>query len=327
MRISVGIDVAKDVHWAAAVDESATALWDGPLDNTPEGLEAFVDTLHSLPGEIVIGVDVLGSIAAFLQASLLAAGFVLVYVPGIAVNRARQATIGGEKKSDRRDARVIAEQVRVRRDLREVRLDDDLTVAIRLLVGRRRDLIEEQNRRLSRLHYLLAGVHPGLERQLDLTSESDLWLLTRYVSPYEIREAGCEQIAAYLRSGSQIWRSEVLAECALVSARAQRISIPGEKAAADLLRELAAEALACRARVISIDRELADLVHAHRDGHLVRSLPGMGVVLTASLIAAMGSSSASGRLMRSPRRPAWRRCCGNRANPATAGSLEAVTRS
>jgi hypothetical protein len=37
---------------------------------------------------------------------LAEAGFALVHVPGLAVNRARQGTVGGEQKSDPRDARV-----------------------------------------------------------------------------------------------------------------------------------------------------------------------------------------------------------------------------
>jgi transposase len=145
MRVSVGIDVAKELHWVTALDEGAGVLWDGPLE-TPQAIDALIAKLRELRGEVVIGIDVLGSIAPFLQACLLAEGFTIVYVPGVAVNRARQGFSGGEAKSDQRDARVIADQVRTRRDLRRISADDETTIAIRLLVGRRRDLLEEQNR-------------------------------------------------------------------------------------------------------------------------------------------------------------------------------------
>jgi hypothetical protein len=36
------------------------------------------------------------------------------------------------------------------------------------------------------------------------------------------------------------------------------------------------EALAARERIRAIDKRLEDLLDAHPDGHLVRSLPGMG---------------------------------------------------
>jgi Transposase len=77
------------------------------------------------------------------------------------VNRARQGTTGGEHKSDPRDARVIAEQVRTRRDLRPIQPASELELELRLLVGRRGDLQVEQTRRLARLHDLLVGIHPA----------------------------------------------------------------------------------------------------------------------------------------------------------------------
>jgi transposase len=64
-------------------------------------------------------------------------------VPGIAVNRAREGTAGGETKSDPRDARTIADLVRTRRDLRKVTANSELDIELRLLVSRRRDLTED----------------------------------------------------------------------------------------------------------------------------------------------------------------------------------------
>ena len=88
-------------------------------------------------------------------------GFRLVHAPGIAVNRAGQGFAGGERKSDPRDARTIADLVRTR-DLRPILPDEETMVALRLKVGRRRDQTEEQTRRLNRLQGLLSGLHLGL---------------------------------------------------------------------------------------------------------------------------------------------------------------------
>ena len=58
---------------------------------------------------------------------------------------------------------------------------------------------------------------------------------------------------------------------------------------ARLIKELAGEALAARTRLAGLDRELEDLLDRHPDAALIRSLPGMGAVLTAELIAEAGS--------------------------------------
>ena len=117
MGIWVGIDIAKHVHWATAIDDHGQVLLDQRVANDPAALQQLIDALAGLDGEPVIGLDVVGGIAGLAQAMLLAAGFRLVHISGLAVNRARQGMTGGEHKSDPRDARVIAEQVRTRRDL------------------------------------------------------------------------------------------------------------------------------------------------------------------------------------------------------------------
>ena len=287
MRISVGTDVAKETHWVVALTETGEVLLDRAVDNDPAAIEALIAELGALPGECTIGLDVLGGIATLLSAMLLAAGQRVVHVPGLAVNRARQGTTGGETKSDPRDARVIAEQVRSRRDLRSIAVEEEPLAELQLLVGRRRDLVAEQTRRLARLHDLLSRIHPGLERALDLTNKSGLCLLTRYVTPAEIRHAGRARLARHLRaSGAR--HVEAIATAALEAAQRQQIALPGERVAADLVRELAREALAVRERLGEIDTELAQVLAVHPDSTLIRSLPGMGVILTAEFIAEVG---------------------------------------
>jgi len=287
MKISVGIDAAKATHWAVAVDEGGRVVLDRAVENEPEAIDGFVEALRGLGGETVIGLDVVGSFAAFLEAALLAEGFALVHAPGIAVNRAGQGFAGGERKSDPRDARTIAELVRTR-DLRPILPDDEARVALRLKVGRRRDLVADQTRRLARLRGLLCAVHPGLERALDVTCKGPLALLTRYVTPAEIRRAGQARLAAHLGKTPHLQGADALAERALAAARAQRVAVPGEPATAELIRELAGEALEARTKIARLDADLEEMLSHHPDGALIRSLPGMGAVLAAEFLAATG---------------------------------------
>lgn len=322
MRISVGMDVAKAIHWACAVDEAGRTLLDRAVENTPVGIASFAADLRRLGGEPVIGLDVVGSFAHFLGASLLAEGFRLVHAPGIAVNRAGQGFAGGESKSDPRDARTIADLVRTR-DLRPILPDDETVTAIRLKVGRRRDLVEEQTRRICRLRGLLSSIHPGLERDLDVTCKGPLVLLTRYVTPGEIRQAGKRRIMAHLARTPHVQGAEALADHALAAARAQTLAVPGEAPMAELVRELATEALEARTKIIRLDRDLAGLLAVHPDGALIQSQPGMGAVLAAEFIACVGDirrfpsadalASAAGLapvIRQSGRKAGWRRTYG-----------------
>jgi transposase len=296
--LSVGFDVAKEFHWVSVtVPDPATGkareVLSRRVENSPGDIAAAVDQIGGFEAEhgpATVGIDVLGGIARLLEVMLLQAGLSVVHVPGLAVKTARRATRGGEHKSDPRDARVIADLVRAREDLRVVTPAGDADVALGLLVGRRRELVVDQTRRISRLPDLLCSVHPGLERVVDPTHKVDLVLVARYVTPAEIRHAGKTRMTNHLlRTGSR--RRELvdrLVTAALAAADRQRISVPGEKVAAGIVKDLAAEALQARAKIAALDAQIAELVDQHPDAALVQSLPGMGATLTAEFLAVAG---------------------------------------
>ncbi|GGV55350.1 hypothetical protein GCM10010245_87700 [Streptomyces spectabilis] len=64
----------------------------------------------------------------------------VAYLTGLAVHRA-SATYRGEGKTDARDAFVIADQARIRRELGLLRPGDDIAIDLRTLTARRLDLV------------------------------------------------------------------------------------------------------------------------------------------------------------------------------------------
>jgi len=290
-RISVGIDIAKEIHWVCAIDGNGAVRIDRRLENSPAAIAALVTDLRALDVDVRIGLDVIGGIAGLAAAMLADAGLALVHVSGLAVNRARQGTAGDEQKSDPRDARVIAEQVRMRTDLRSIDVASETDIDIRLLVGRRRDLVAAQTQRISRLRDLLVSIFPGLEASFDLTTKGPLHLLTKFVTPAELRTAGRKRLLRHLQGASGLPNRDAIADKAMTAAAEQAISVAGEIMTARLIRELAVEALASRTRLIVLDREMEAMLARHPDAALIRSLPGMGVVLTAELIAEAGTLS------------------------------------
>lgn len=294
MTAQAGFDIAKDFHWLAVTDDRGRLLFSHRVDNTPGAIEEAVTELLAVQaehGQVTVGLDILGGIASLLTAMLLGKDLACVHVPGLTVNRARRGTRGGENKSDPRDARTIAEQVMLRDDLRVVDLPDEQAVELRLLVSHRTTLVKEATARTSRLRDLLTSIHPGLERVVDPTTHSGLILLGHYVTASEIRRAGTTRITAYLRRHgvTRQTTAQALAEAVVTAARAQTVSLPGERRTAALVRELAGELATGKARLKALEAEIEELVASHPDGALIRSLPGMGAVLTAEFIAAVGN--------------------------------------
>ena len=57
MEIYVGIDVAKETHWACALDARAQVLLDRAVDNDQAAIGRLVADLRALDGEVVLGAD------------------------------------------------------------------------------------------------------------------------------------------------------------------------------------------------------------------------------------------------------------------------------
>lgn len=292
MTIYVGIDAAKDMHWACAIGPDAKPVFSHAVRNDPQGIEALVGELTALEAEsITVALDLLGGCATLLCAMLAEGGFRVVHTPGLAVNRARQGTRGGENKSDPRDAATIADLARTRPDLRLVEFEAEIDVDIRLLVGRRREVVVDQTRRLARLRDLLSSLFPALERRLDVKTKAGLVFLSLFAAPHELRSAKPDHMACSLAKAYPRMRgAETIAQDAVTLANAQAVDVPGAQTRARLVKDLAAEALAARAMRDRIDADLEALLERHPDAALVRSLPGMGAVLTADFIACVGSA-------------------------------------
>ena len=114
----------------------------------------LIDEALSLAQEIVWAVDQPGGSAALLLALLWERDHRVLYVPSLSVDRARDA-YRGESKTDARDARLIADQARMRSDLSELGAGEQELAELQLLLARRRDLIIDQGRTITRLREAL----------------------------------------------------------------------------------------------------------------------------------------------------------------------------
>src|SRR3954452_20582567 len=287
MRYWVGFDVGKAFHWLCVLDDEGEEVLSRKVEATEEDLEVVCSEVERLGGQRTVGIDLLGGPATLMETVLLERGERIFHVPGIAVNRARDA-YPGEAKSDSKDARVIADQLRLRRSsLHEVRPKDEATAEMRLLVAHRRDLLQDQTRRASRLREVLLGVFPGLEAALDLKREGALLAVTRVATPAAARRLGRARLCRWLKT-RDVRKAPDLAERILEAAKAQRLELPAAEAKAALAAEIASEILRTRERIAELDRRLEELLAENPAARIVRSMPGMGVVFTAEFIAEVG---------------------------------------
>jgi Transposase len=248
----IGIDAGKLRHHATAIDNDGRVLWSQLVANDQAAIERLLHKATHTAGRVRWAVDLTSAAAALLLALLIAGGQQVVYVPGRVVNR-MSGTFGGEGKTDARDARVIAETARMRRDLTELTTPDELVVELSLLTGHRADLLAEWVRGVNRLRDLLTRVFPALERALDYTTRVALVLVTGYCTPSAIRQAGPQGVSEFLQAqgARRVWIPATVRK-ALAAAQAQTVALPGEATTAGLASGLAR-------RLLELDREIKDL--------------------------------------------------------------------
>ncbi|CAM5539830.1 putative Insertion element uncharacterized 44.8 kDa protein [Streptomyces afghaniensis 772] len=159
-RIWVGIDAGKGHHWAAVVDETGATLWSKKIENDESAILTTLGEILDLADEVHWAVDISSRSSALLLALLAAHGQQAVYVPGRTVNRMAGA-YRGEAKTDARDAYVIAETARHRRDFATLDVPAQLAADLALLTAHRTDLITDRVRTVNRLRDVLTGMFPG----------------------------------------------------------------------------------------------------------------------------------------------------------------------
>lgn len=289
--IWAGIDAGKRTHHCVVLDQHGSVLLSTRVDNDETALLELISAVVAVAGggQVCWATDLNAGGAAMLIALLGAHDQQLLYLPGRIVHHAA-ATYRGDGKTDAKDARIIADQARMRTDLQPVRRADAIATDLRLLTARRTDVVCDRVRAINRLRATLLEYFPALERAFDYSkSKAALTLLSRYQTPDNLRRIGAARLAAWLKARG-CRNSQTVAQTAVDAAQAQRTTLPTQTVGALLVARLAAEITAIDDELKSIDTEIADRFEQHRSAEILTSVPGFGPVLAATFLAQIGGN-------------------------------------
>ena len=288
-QLWVGVDAGKSEHHCVVIDGDGNRLLSQRVVNDETVLLELITSVMTLAdgGEITWAIDLNGGGAALLICLLMAAEQRLLYIPGRTVYHA-SGSYRGEGKTDAKDAAIIADQARMRRDLQPLRAGDDLAVELRILTGRRTDLVADRTRAINRLRAQLLEYFPALERAFDYSaSKAALILLTGYQTPDGLRRAGAARLAAWLRK-RKARNADAVAAAAIEAANAQHSVVLGQQLAAAMVARLAKEVMSLDTEIAETETMIEERFRRHRHAEIILSMPGFGVILGAEFIAATG---------------------------------------
>src|ERR1700757_1439786 len=274
-----GVDAGKADHYCVVIDADGASLLSRRITNDEAALLELIDTVTALAdgGEITWAIDLNAGGAALLIALLITAQQRLLYIPGRTVHHA-SGGYRGDGKTDAKDAAVIADQARMRRDLQPLRPGDDIAIELRILTSRRSDLVADRTRAINRLRAQLLEYFPALERAFDYSkSKAALILLTGYQTPDGLRRAGTARLTAWLHK-RKARNADAVAATAIEAANAQYTVVPGQQLAAAMVARLAKEVMNLDTEIAETETMIEERFRRHRHAEIILSMPGFGII-------------------------------------------------
>jgi transposase len=278
----VGVDIGKAHHHATTLDGAGKVLLSRRVANTETDLLALLDEVAGLGGTACWAVDVTSSLAGLLLTLLWRRGLPVRYVSGLIAHH-QALTWPGEAKTDARDATVIAHTLRTHPGLPQLREPAPLVAELRVLVSHRADVAGQRVATILRLQQFLLAISPALEAAVELTRKGPLLALTYWQTPAAITAAGADRIEALLRR-CRIRNATAVADALVAAAAEQTVTLPGQRATAAVVRQLAGDILALDRYLDALDVKIGRLMGRHPLTPIITSLPGMGTLLAAELL-------------------------------------------
>ena len=287
--IFVGNDWAEDHHDVYLMDEGGTRLGSRRL---PEGIEG-VARLHEMvaehtadAAEVVVGIE---TDRGLWVAALIGAGYQVYAINPMAVSRYRDRHHLAGAKSDRADAKLLADLVRTdRHNHRRVAGDSPGAEGIKIMARAHQNLIWARTRHINQVRNALREYYPAaLETFSDLAHSDALAILGRAPTPSPGARLTLPQIRAALRRGGRKRNLDKAARRIQKRLRGAQLS-----AARPVDDAFGATVAALVAIIVETNRQIADLeatletsFEEHPDAVIYHSQPGLGTVLGARALA------------------------------------------
>ena len=292
----VGDDWAEAHHDVEIQDETGRRLVRRKL---PEGI-AGIGQLHALvaehlgvdaaaPEQVVVGIET--DRGPWVQA-LLAAGYQVYAINPLSAARYRERHVTSGAKSDPGDAKVLADLVRTdRQHHRPIAGDSELAEAIKVVARAHQSLIWTRQRQTNALRSTLREFYPAaLLAFEDLAGRDALAVLAKAPTPEQGKALRVTQIEAVLRAAGRQRNLRPTAEGISAALRTEQLTaLPQVGAAfgASVAAHVAVTAELVR-QIARLEASLAASFEQHPSAEILRSLPGLGVVLGARVLAEFG---------------------------------------
>ncbi len=292
-KLKVSIDVGCHRHSVAVGLSTGELLEEFDIDHRPEGFAEFFSRVERYqrryPGPVSVAMEGYNGHARPLDTLVREHQWRLFNVNNLKLARFKQV-FPAAAKTDRIDARSALELMqlgehlpRVREALQEVQGAPAENLELKRLTRRRRALVDEKVRVLSRLQGDLQAVCPGL---LEITGDADnLWFLNLLVHGEDLTKL------AGLREKTLLSIPAIGVKfCSMVRAWQHRAFFSQEVAyAGPMIVADARRVLELRSQIEALEKRCETLLAVSQIGLRIDSIPGFALVCSSELAGEIGT--------------------------------------
>jgi Transposase/Transposase IS116/IS110/IS902 family len=291
-----GVDWGSERHQVCLLDAAGAVVGERAFAHSGAGLVALCDWLVSLagpPGDVAVAIEVPHGPVVDV---LLDRGFAMHAINPKQLDRLRDRFSMAGAKDDRRDARVAAAGLRTDPHLfRPLQIGEPSVVELREWSRLAEELQQERLRLTNRIRQQLWRYYPQLlALSDDLSAEWILELWSMAPTPAKAARLGEATLARLLRR-HRIRRLDAADVLGVLRQPAITVAAGVTEAAVLHLRSLVARLRLANTEFRQAERRLEELctglsqdaaaaAHAPGDAAVLRSLPGVGTVILATLL-------------------------------------------
>jgi transposase len=291
--IFVGVDWAEAHHDVCVLDSEGRVLGRRKVKDTLEGvrdLHALLATCTDDEADIVVGIE---KDRGLIVTALVAAGYEVYAINPMAAAHYRDRHHVSGAKSDPGDAKMLADLVRTdRHNHRPVAGDTPLAEALKVLARAHQNAVWSRQRHANELRSALRDYFPGALEAFgtDLSHHDALAILGIAPTPSLARTLSKTKLVSALRRGGRQRRLEERALELQEILRREQLAQPMilENAYGITTSATVAIIAAMNATIDELEAGMAEHFEQHPDAKIIRSLPGLGMILGARVLGEFG---------------------------------------
>lgn len=288
MRVTAGVDWAKDDHVICVVGEQGEVVERFTVGHTAAGLKRMAARLLRA-GVAEVGIE-RGD--GPVVDTLLTAGLTVYVIPPGQVKNLRSRYGSAGNKDDRFDAYVLGDVVRTdARRLRPMVFDSEQTTALRAACRARKDLVTHRVAAANQLRAHLQLVFPAAATLFaDIDSPITLAFLDRFPTQTAADWLSPKRLASWLKTVHYSGGVDPAVLHARLVAAPRGATGPAMVAHAATTAAFVAVLRALNTQIKALADSIGEQLAAHPDAAVFTSLPRSGCVRAARLLAEIGDA-------------------------------------